>query len=397
MMSETMGQIIRRLRKDADLTQEELAEMIGVTYQAVSRWENDTGMPDISQLVPLASVFDIPIDVLFGRVGQNAEEVDDFLAQMLWEDHHHEYAEGETFYDWWVGRYKKHRDMLAKYPNHVLLLYRTMSEGVFAVNNYADERNDEDRSPLTPEEYRTILEECVRWGDRIMRLASKPEEMEYVYGAKTWLILAHTLLGQKEKALEIARTLPENYGNFFYSQKAGIANRTGDRQGEAEARCQAIRKLLEQLDLEAGMLGHIYYDAGHFADARECYLFTAKLTRLLYGDESWTPPFAYEYSFSYGMAALCMYKEGRYEEAIDLLEEFFDRTVRQTEGWNTHLNEPSSSPLLRACKWTYNPEVKCNAKQTLTREILEQNWTKNLRGNPRFDALAKRIEEMPEA
>ena len=166
-MNETMGQIIRRLRKNADLTQEELAEQLGITYQAVSRWENDTGMPDISQLVPLANVFDVPIDVLFGRVGQNSKEVDDFLAQMLWEDHHHEYAEGETFYDWWVGRYKKHRDMLAKYPNHVLLLYRTMSEGVFAVNNYADERNDEDRSPLTPEEYRTILEECVRWGDRI--------------------------------------------------------------------------------------------------------------------------------------------------------------------------------------------------------------------------------------
>ena len=55
-MKETMGQIIRRLRRDRGFTQEELAEHIGVTFQAVSKWENDTGMPDISQVLPLASV-----------------------------------------------------------------------------------------------------------------------------------------------------------------------------------------------------------------------------------------------------------------------------------------------------------------------------------------------------
>ena len=55
-MAETMGQIIKRLRKERNFTQEELAEQLGVTFQAVSKWENDTGMPDISQVVPLASV-----------------------------------------------------------------------------------------------------------------------------------------------------------------------------------------------------------------------------------------------------------------------------------------------------------------------------------------------------
>ena len=65
-MNETMGQIIRRLRKERNLTQEELAEQLNITYQAVSRWENGTGMPDISQVVPLARVFGVSTDVLFG-------------------------------------------------------------------------------------------------------------------------------------------------------------------------------------------------------------------------------------------------------------------------------------------------------------------------------------------
>lgn len=64
--TETMGMIIRRLRREHGLTQEELAASIGVTAQAVSKWEKDLGMPDISQIVPLAGAFNVRTDVLFG-------------------------------------------------------------------------------------------------------------------------------------------------------------------------------------------------------------------------------------------------------------------------------------------------------------------------------------------
>ena len=65
--TETMGMIIRRLRREHGLTQEELAASIGVTAQAVSKWEKRiSGMPDISQIVPLAGAFNVRTDVLFG-------------------------------------------------------------------------------------------------------------------------------------------------------------------------------------------------------------------------------------------------------------------------------------------------------------------------------------------
>ena len=63
---ESLGNNIRRIRKQLGLTQEELALHVGVTPQAVSRWENGTGMPDISLVVPLAKTLRVSTDALFG-------------------------------------------------------------------------------------------------------------------------------------------------------------------------------------------------------------------------------------------------------------------------------------------------------------------------------------------
>lgn len=62
----TMGEIIRGLRTRQGVTQEKLADYLGITYQAVSKWENNAGMPDISLVVPLASFFGVSPDTLFG-------------------------------------------------------------------------------------------------------------------------------------------------------------------------------------------------------------------------------------------------------------------------------------------------------------------------------------------
>ena len=61
----SIGQNIKKYRKEKGLTQRELADRIGVSVQAVSKWETDTGAPDISQVVPLASALDISTDALF--------------------------------------------------------------------------------------------------------------------------------------------------------------------------------------------------------------------------------------------------------------------------------------------------------------------------------------------
>ena len=62
----TFGHRIRSLRREADMTQEKLAELLSISPQAVSRWETDAAMPDISLLPPLANLFGVTTDHLLG-------------------------------------------------------------------------------------------------------------------------------------------------------------------------------------------------------------------------------------------------------------------------------------------------------------------------------------------
>ena len=61
----TLGKKIRTLRRDQGMSQQALSDKLGVTAQAVSKWENETSSPDISVLPSLASVFGVQIDDLF--------------------------------------------------------------------------------------------------------------------------------------------------------------------------------------------------------------------------------------------------------------------------------------------------------------------------------------------
>ena len=63
-MNETVGKRIALLRKEKGITQEGLAEMLGVSGQAVSKWENDQTCPDISLLPQLAKILGVTVDEL---------------------------------------------------------------------------------------------------------------------------------------------------------------------------------------------------------------------------------------------------------------------------------------------------------------------------------------------
>lgn len=84
----TMGKTIAQLRKDGGMTQEALANRLGVSNQAVSKWESDQCCPDVQLLPRIADEFGVSLDRLFGREERAPEvETPGLLVQGLpWED-----------------------------------------------------------------------------------------------------------------------------------------------------------------------------------------------------------------------------------------------------------------------------------------------------------------------
>ena len=70
----TIGQNIKRLRRNADMTQEELAEMLSISSQAISRWETGTAIPDISFIPAIVNIFGTTSDELLGINSNNFQE-----------------------------------------------------------------------------------------------------------------------------------------------------------------------------------------------------------------------------------------------------------------------------------------------------------------------------------
>ena len=71
MNQEKIGNLIKQIRKKNNLTQKQLADKYGVTYQAVSKWENGKNIPDISLIKQMSKDFNIDIeDILEGKVNK---------------------------------------------------------------------------------------------------------------------------------------------------------------------------------------------------------------------------------------------------------------------------------------------------------------------------------------
>lgn len=61
------GKIIAQLRKENNMTQAELGAKLNVTYQAVSKWENDQSQPDFSTMAQIAELFHVPLTIFLGE------------------------------------------------------------------------------------------------------------------------------------------------------------------------------------------------------------------------------------------------------------------------------------------------------------------------------------------
>jgi len=184
-MNLAIGEKIRKLRRDKNLTQEEVASHLGISFQSVSKWERGDGYPDITLLPALANYFGVTTDELLGMNELSAQE---------WYE--------EVNANWEVnrraGRHERNvalmKEALRTFPNDALLLVQ-LSASLERMDGSAEEK-------------RAYLKESVAVQEQILRYGEDSE----VRGA-TMFNLCHSYwrLGEREKAIEQARKLPNLY------------------------------------------------------------------------------------------------------------------------------------------------------------------------------------------
>ena len=112
-----LHETLRTLRREKNITQEELAVFLGISAQAVSKWERGEGMPDITLLPRLSRYFDVSVDTLLGMEDMR---VDEMMAEYDREDHRFANL-GRT--DERVALWEK---AYAEYPHHPRVLHGLM-------------------------------------------------------------------------------------------------------------------------------------------------------------------------------------------------------------------------------------------------------------------------------
>lgn len=111
-MNIKLGEKIRSLRKAKNLSQEILAQYLGISFQAVSKWENGSAMPDVAMIPAIASFFEVSTDELFDY---NTLETERKVQQACWDIADFREAEPDR-------AEQMLRDLLKQYPGNDIIL-----------------------------------------------------------------------------------------------------------------------------------------------------------------------------------------------------------------------------------------------------------------------------------
>ena len=359
-MRETMGQIIRKLRKERNLTQEELAEQLGVTFQAVSKWENDSGMPDISQVVPIAQVFGVSTDVLFGTFGTNAtEEVLKIVnnAQALLSRP----LTSESLFQ----KYLAVKEGLKIYPNNTILLMHCLETGISLSYPENDELYDSEHAE-------DIYKECVRYANLVI---SYSKNISNVLRAHMIMVILHSAYGDFEKAWFHAEQFPYRADFNNHVMYAYYAHWKKDYNRESQC-CQYgfVYYLEGMLDINVG-LARSYMLQEKYKDSASVLETSLELIQYIFKDNEVLPPLHHrERGDLYALLAEIYLKDGDPNKALSYLEKMVNYDLNDYAMIDS--NTKTKTPLLNLIPHgLYRKRI--DSHQNLVTKLTE----------PRFEAL----------
>lgn len=371
-MYETMGQVIKRLRKEKNFTQEELAEQLGVTFQAVSKWENGSGMPDISQIVPLATVFGVSTDTLFGMHGaDNAEEV-----QKIIEDARARITDPATTESVRYC-YRVLTDALNKYPNNTALLLQCLETGIslaYPENDIYDIENG-----------KSIYLESIRQADLIIKYGNNTTD---ILRAHMIMVLLHSAYGNTEAAKKHAIQFPIRADMTAHKTNAYIAHFEKDYKKENKNLQYDCMYHLEALLDDIVKLGLCYYRLENYKDAQEVLSDALRLIEIVCRKEDTMPSLHYRESGDiYALLAEVYLKDRNIDNALQTLQKMVNHDLCVCTKYKSSIK--MHTPLLRDTDNVYyhtRPNIKGKLLNKLNNPVFDE-----LRENNDFCKLLKYV------
>ena len=238
----SIGQNIKKYRKEKGYTQRELADLIGVSVQAVSKWETDTGAPDISQVVPLASALDISTDALFDY--EHYTKPEDF--EELRKDYHRQ----EVFRDQRdsAKNYKMLNAYFSAHPQNseaASLCLKCLVDMIVA-----GKTQDRGKSEL--------IAECEKYANCIFKYET---DIDTVFMNHFVLARGYAALGENEKAKDMLGKIPVTFGDrLYWEAEIAQANKEYD---------DAMLKCRSSFALKARYISRCIRMAGEIHQARD--------------------------------------------------------------------------------------------------------------------------------
>lgn len=180
-MKNNLGTNIKCFRKNKGFTQEELAGMLGVTPQAVSRWESEAGLPDVSMIVPIAQALNITTDAL---LGYHVQSHDDRITELV-------FAKMKEFEN--VEHPGKSAlavcEYLAEEANKNPMNYDIVLKYVQRVAGLSYYIDMEHLLDDEPERAKAILDDGIRKGINIIRYCNNTKQINKAHYALAWIYI----------------------------------------------------------------------------------------------------------------------------------------------------------------------------------------------------------------
>ena len=331
-MKESMGQIIRKLRKERGLTQEELAEQLGVTFQAVSKWENDTGMPDIALIVPIAHIFGVSTDVLFGVhcIDENEEVIKIFKnAQAI--------LSSPLTVEKLFKKYCMLQEGRKLYPNNEILLMQCLETGIalsYPENEelYCSERAEQ------------IYKDCIRYANLVI---SYSKNISDVMRAHMIMVILHSAYGNFDEAKSHAKQFPYRADFNVHVMYAYYAHWKKDYVTESKSCQYGFLHYLEGMLNIITKLAKCYALQEKYQDAASVLEASLKLVQCVFNDDDIMPPIHHrEHGDLYMLLAEIYLKTNDTDKALFYLDKMVNYDLYESQKIDDDTN--TKSPLLNS-------------------------------------------------